>query len=125
MLTPSELLRSAPTYDVIIGDFGRDATIEYLRLASAYEKLLLAPVLASKQLPFYDEYRKSMYNVISDIAFLKSPAIRASADQLGHLTEDILVGLGPSGMSDDFVDRAASVVFREPHCSQTAWAHEL
>lgn len=109
----SDLLEMHTTYDIIVSDFGRDATIEYLRLVSESEKQLIETILARDGYEFFDEYRRIMFTVIGDLAFLKESAIATNATNNGYLTEDILIGLGSSPMSQEFVDRMILSVIQE------------
>ena len=107
-----ELVRLPVTYDIIIGDFGRDATIEYLRLMAAYERSVLEPVLRREGREFFDEYRRIMFAVLGDLAFFKKPAIAASVQGRGYFTDAILVGVGFTPPSADFIENVAiSVVY--------------
>ncbi len=101
------------TYDIIVSDFGRDATIEYLRLVADAEKRLIKGILAKDNREFFDEYRRLMFTAIADLAFFKKSAISTSAQSFGYLTEDILIGLGSSSMSEDFVDRVSLSIIQE------------
>jgi hypothetical protein len=112
MMRPRVLLEAPVTYDIIIGDFGRDATIEYLRLMAASEKELIGSIL-HRQHEFFDEYRRIMFSVIGDVAFFKRPAIADHAANVGFLTEDILVGAGFTPMSSDLAGRVALSVAQE------------
>jgi hypothetical protein len=113
MITAANLLEIPVTYDIVVGDFGRDATIEYQRLVAEQEKQLINKILANENLDFFDEYRRIMYSVVADIAFLKKDEIRYSTRKHGHLTDEILIGVGTnSGMSQDFVDRVLLTVIQ-------------
>jgi len=114
MLTARDLLKMRITYDIIVSDFGRDATIEYLRLMAASEKRLIKTILEPDGHEFFDEYRRIMFTVIGDLAFFKELAIAESAASNGYLTEDILIGLGSfTIMSHEVVDRIALGVIQE------------
>lgn len=113
MVSAVDLLRMPITYDIIISDFGRDATIEYLRLVATNEKRLIKKILEKDGHEFFDEYRRIMFTVVGDLAFFKETAIAESASRIGCLTEDILIGLGSSSMSKEFVDRVSLSVIQE------------
>lgn len=114
MLTAGDLLEMRITYDIIVSDFGRDATIEYLRLMSRSEKRLIKTILEPDGHEFFDEYRRIMYTVIGDLAFFKELAIAESAASNGYLTEDILIGVGAFPiMTQEVVDRVALSVLQE------------
>jgi hypothetical protein len=99
-------------YDIIVGDFGRDATIEFLRLVSKSEKDFISEILKQDERKFFDEYRRIMFTVIGDVAYFKSDALRESAAEKGYLTDSILIGVG-SPMSSDFEDRVAWSILQE------------
>lgn len=113
MITPFDLLRMPITYDIVVSDFGRAATVEYLRLSADRERYLIAKILDEGGHPFFDEYRRLMFTVIGDIAFYKHTAITESANRVGYLTEDILIGLGGTTASDDFLNRLLLAVLQE------------
>ncbi len=113
MLTPRDVLEAPVTYDLIVSDFGRDAAIEYLKLVAARERRLIEPILRGAGCEFFDEYRRIMFTVIADVAFFKRSAIANSTKNCGYLTEDILVGVGATPISRDFVDRVAISVVQE------------
>lgn len=113
MAMVSNLLKTRITYDIIVSDFGRDATIEYLRLVATSEKRLIKTILKRDDREFFDEYRRIMFTAVGDLAFFKESAIAQSATSSGYLTKDILIGLGPSPMSQEFVDRVALSVIQE------------
>lgn len=64
-----KLIKSPIIYDIIIGDFGRDATIEYLRFIVKYERQSIDRILNDSQTTFYDEYRKIMFSAICELSY--------------------------------------------------------
>jgi hypothetical protein len=114
MFSSNDLLRIPVTYDIIVGDFGRDAAIEYLRLLAKNEKKTINSILKHRNLGFFDEYRRMMFTVIADLAFLKKDAIGKSASNDGIIKEDILIGVGtPTIISMEFVNRISLSVIQE------------
>jgi hypothetical protein len=105
--TVSELLRWPISYDIIIGDFGRDATIEYLRLVARHERHILEPILSDEGREFFDEYRRIMFVVLGDVAFFKRDSIERSIEGRGYFADDILMGVGFTPPPQDFIDRVA------------------
>ncbi len=105
--TVHELLRHPITYDIIIGDFGRDATIEYLRLLADYERRVLGPILSAEGREFFDEYRRIMFVVLGDVAFFKQESIEQSIESRGYFADDILMGVGFTPPPRAFIDRVA------------------
>jgi len=112
-ISAADLLRMKITYDIVISDFGRDATIEYLSRVSSLEKRLIERVLVRDNLEFFDEYRRIMFTVVADLSYFKKSAIAKSIESQGYLKEDILIGFGPSSMSKGFVDRVTLSVIQE------------
>ena len=70
-ISAADLLRMKITYDIVISDFGRDATIEYLCRVSSLEKRLIERVLVRDNLEFFDEYRRIMFTVVADLSYFK------------------------------------------------------
>jgi hypothetical protein len=93
-LTPREILGLPVVRDIVVGDFGRDAAVAYVRLAAEEERVLLRHHLDAAGLPFLDEYRRVMPYTLCDIAAFKRDAITRDAQTHGHLTDSVLVGLG-------------------------------
>jgi hypothetical protein len=108
--TVRELLELPLTYDVVVSDFGREAALNYLRAVSIKEREIISAVLNQEGRPFFDEYRHIMFSVVADIAYLKKQAIAHCVAENAYLTEDVLIGVGPSPMPGDLVDRAAAIV---------------
>jgi len=92
---PAAVLRLPVIHDIVIGDFGRDATIEFLKRVSAGERDLILEWLDTDEHPFFDEYRRIMWTVLADIAEFKRETIAAVAKH-GALTTEVLVGVGGS-----------------------------
>jgi len=113
MQTSRDLLRAPITYDIVVSDFGRDATIEYLQLVTASEKRLILSVLEHEKREFFDEYRRMMFTTIGDVAYFKEPVIAASTAGRGYLADDVLIGVGSTLMSQEFIDRVSACVLQE------------
>jgi hypothetical protein len=113
MLNPRDLLGGPVTYDLIISDFGREAAIEYLHLAARYEKQLIDSILRVGGYRFFDEYRRMMFTLIGDVAFFKEAMIADSTSRDGFLSETILVGVGFSPASRDFIKRVTISIAQE------------
>ncbi len=109
-----DLLTMPITYDIIISDFGRDATIEYLRLVASLEKKLIGLILKPENLEFYDEYRRIMFSVIGDLNYFKETMIEENIVKRKCLTDEILIGVGrTANLNNEFVDRVAFSVIQE------------
>jgi len=107
------LLECPVVYDLIVGGFGRDASIEYLRLMAVREKEVIRRALEPEALTFFDEYRRIMFIALDDVAFYKASSIGEQILLHGHLTKDILVGGGLTPMSQEFVDRVCFAAAQE------------
>ncbi|VEN73435.1 hypothetical protein EPICR_170052 [Candidatus Desulfarcum epimagneticum] len=109
----ADLLRMPVTRDIVIADFGRDASLEYLRLVSRREKRLIEGVLAPEGHAFFDEYRRVMHTVVGDLAFLKETALERSAKNPGYLKGDILIGTGPWPRPGVFFQKLARLAVQQ------------
>ena len=109
----SDILQIPLVYDIVVSDFGRDAAIEYLHKVSLAEKEIIKQVLKKDGLFFFDEYRRIMFTVIADLFFFKQAEIQNALEAEGHFTKDILIGLGPSPMSEQFVHSVVVSVVQE------------
>lgn len=110
--TAAEILATPFTFDIIVGDFGRDASVEYIRLVAQREREMLQTILKADGHEFFDEYRRIMYTAINDVAYLKWPAI-AEAARHGALTDAILIGMGTTPISADFIERLTTLIIQE------------
>jgi len=112
-MTAKKILEMPIIYDIIISDFGRDATLEYLRLVSISEKRTIESILEKEGYKFFDEYRRIMFTVIADLAFLKKTAIEEGKSKDGFISDNILIGLGSTTMSQEFVDHVTLSAIQE------------
>jgi hypothetical protein len=110
--TAAEVLATPFTFDIIVGDFGRDASVEYVRLVAQREREMLQTILKAHGNEFFDEYRRIMYTASNDVAFLKQPAITEAAEH-GALTDTILIGMGTTPISADFIGRLTTLIVQE------------
>ena len=88
-----QLRAQAPTFDVIVGDFGREAATRYAALIGEEERQALGAELAARGLPFFDEYRRLMFTLVADIAYLKRGMIDRTWAAHGRLTDDVLIAI--------------------------------
>ncbi len=88
-----ELLRQPVVYDIVVGDFGRDAAATYFQLVAKLEReSIVSFLLPDGGVHFFDEYRRIMSCLISDVEYVKRSYIREAAERDG--TDDsILVGV--------------------------------
>lgn len=97
-----EKLRDHPlTFDVIIGDFGREAAVRYAALIVEEERQVLGAELAARGLPFFDEYRRLMFTLVADIAYLKRGMIDRTWAAHGQLTDDVLIAIKSHDVPSD------------------------
>lgn len=107
-------LRDLPTtYDVVVGDFGREASTRYLALLAEEERMFLSRLLATHDLPFLDEYRRIMFGHVGDVDFLKHATVRRVWSEQGHLTDEVLVAVKAHEVPADMVARFACVIHDE------------
>jgi hypothetical protein len=102
--------RLSTVYDIVIGDFGREAATRYMALLAQEERRQLAPLLRNAGLPFLDEYRRIMFGLIGDVAFLKETTIQNVWASRGHLTDDVLVAIKDHDVPADMVLRLACLI---------------
>jgi hypothetical protein len=106
----SDVLQIPIVYEIVVGDFGRAAAIDYLRMVSERERTLIRERLASANLPFFDEYRRIMFAALGDVAFYKKSLIDDVLRAEGHLSRQVLIGGGMTPVSREIVDRVATTV---------------
>ena len=104
-------LRDLPvTYDVVIGDFGREAATRYLNVLAVEERSLLSKLLVAEGLPFFDEYRRIMFSHVGDVSFLKGPMIGHVWETRGHLTDEVLVAVSGHAVQPELVMAMVRVI---------------
>jgi hypothetical protein len=99
-------------FDVVVSDFGRESAIEYLRLAAVIERRIIQSQLDEPNSEFYDEYRRIMFVLVADLAYFKQPQIRQLLAS-GHLSPEILLGLGGDVIPEDIRDRLARTIIEQ------------
>lgn len=106
------LLRVPSSFEIVIGDFGRAAAVNYLRIALSRARSLICNILSRANLPFFDEYRRMMFCLVADIGFFKAELINKVVAHHGKLNEDVLIGLGAQ-LSLDVVERVGLCVLQQ------------
>jgi hypothetical protein len=91
-VSTTHVLGIPSTFDIVLGDFGRDASIRFLELASLVERELIEAVL-DPELEFFDEYRRIMYSTLLHIEYFKRAEIHEFAASKRPLDSSILIGL--------------------------------
>jgi hypothetical protein len=109
-----EKLRAHPlTFDVIIGDFGREAAARYVALVGEEERKLLGAELDAQGLPFFDEYRRLMFTLVADIAHLKRGMIDRTWAAHGRLTDEVLFAIKSHDVPSDLKEAITELVQME------------
>lgn len=107
-------LRIQPSlFTIILGDFGREAATRYAGLLAAEERRHIAAILASKDLPFLDEYRRVMFSLVGDVAFLKTEMIDAAWEGSSRLSDRVLVAVRGNPVPLELIQRLALVIHDE------------
>ncbi|HMG16372.1 MAG TPA: hypothetical protein VK590_13035, partial [Saprospiraceae bacterium] len=100
-----KILELPVIFDIIISDFGREATNRYLKLIELKEKNIISKILKKNSRVFYDEYRRIMYTVIADLNYFKNAEILKATQENGFISDEILIGLGNTQISNVFFER--------------------
>ena len=104
------MTRQRPSRDplpaVVLGDFGRDAALNFCALLSRFERELLQQLIAG---PFFDEYRRLTPTLVGDLPFTKAVALEGAA---WPLDSRVLVGF-PGGLAQDEVTPRLAVLMLE------------
>ena len=108
-----KLIKSPIIYDIIIGDFGRDATIEYLRFIAKYEHQSIEKILNDSQITFYDEYRKIMFSAVCELSYFKENVIKECIKNNTILSNDVLFAVADNPMTSDFIERVTLRILQE------------
>ena len=95
------------TFDIILGDFGRVASVDYVRYLSEGEQSRLS---GGADTEFFDEQRRIMFNLCCQIQWLKKDSIAHQVKEQGYIDRDILVGIGPDQVSQEVVARGTETV---------------
>jgi hypothetical protein len=112
----NKLFGSAPrmsetVHVIVVGDFGRDASIRFCQLLSEAERALLRASSESEK--FYDESRRTTLSLVGHLPFIKDPYLDKFREDSRHLDDSILSGF-PGGPSPEFLAcRIGYLVFLE------------
>lgn len=99
------------TLAVVLGDFGRDATLRFCASLSRLERRHLTAELPSGA-PFFDEYRRLTLAIVGDLPFVKAPVLRDFARRGTPLDDRVLVGF-PGGPEPADVEQRLAVLALE------------
>jgi hypothetical protein len=88
-----------PTLAVVLGDFGRDATLRFCMTLSISERRRIQEQLTPGS-PFYDEYRCITLSIVGDLPFVKGSHLAIYSSRNKLLDDRILVGF-PNGINQD------------------------
>ena len=89
-------------HDIIIGDFGRPATLRYLELFSHYEKKFIKSH-ESLNHKFFDELRQVRYTVLGAVRLIKKDVIKLNNNKID---ENILFGINSFERDHDIILKA-------------------
>ena len=99
------------TLAVVLGDFGRDATLRFCTTLARVERQQLVRRLAAGT-PFFDEYRRMTLAVVGDLPFVKAPVLDGFAHRGEALDQRVLVGF-PGGPDPREVEERLAVLAME------------
>jgi hypothetical protein len=103
-----------PVYELVIGDFGRVASSEYVMLLTRIEQSLVHRYLsAGDDGDFYDEHRRIMFSLVSHVRYWKEPIIRDVLRRNGKLTDEVLISVGEHPVPRALIVRLALTVLLE------------
>lgn len=80
-------------FDVVVSDFGRESSIEFLRSVAILEKRIIRSLLSDPNAAFFDEYRRIMFTLIGDIGYFKQSLIERRGSKQ-FLDAGVLIGIG-------------------------------
>jgi hypothetical protein len=117
------LLRQPYVFDIVVSDFGRESSIEFVRSAAILERRVARSFLSGPDEPFFDEYRRLMFVLVGDLAYFKSTQIAAYLDS-GVLDRNILVGISDTSIPPDLIARIEeSVLFQLEYALSRGYRH--
>lgn len=101
-------------YDIVLSDFGRDSALDFFNEVRAIERDLVKRLVLEKNQPiaesFFDEYRRIMFTIEGDIAYVKADLLAKYKDSGQLLDSKILFGVGGTIPSPYSVDAIADVL---------------
>jgi len=69
-------------HDIVVGDFGREGTLRYLRAFEVAERRIIVQRLVGR--PFFDEMRRVKYTVLGALRQIKAEFLPASDAEIDH-----------------------------------------
>jgi hypothetical protein len=97
-------------FDIVIGDFGRMASIRYLHIVAERERQVISQALGEFDIRFYDEYRRIMTVTLNVLEYLKREPISHVIQSGKYFDDSILIGLGGTTISAPLMDAATMIV---------------
>lgn len=101
-------------YDVVLSDFGRDATLRLLRETASLERDFIVRILrddlGASNPAFFDEYRRIMFTCVGDVAYVKSDLLRRYTEPGIPLDPRILFGVGDTRIGQSEVEAIAETL---------------
>lgn len=109
----SELLALPYHYYIVIGEFSREAAIDFLQVFANEERLRIKKILDGSDTSFCDEYRRIMFTLNCDIGFYKKPIINRIRKESEAFNLKTVSGSEYNKIVSDFSDRLAYCVAQE------------
>lgn len=106
----SDLYNINNVFDIIVSDFGRDATLRYLSYFSDLEKNTILQYLEASA-DFFDEYRRVSICVIGNLGYVKEQALEYYYKNRLPFDNKVLVGFDSSFPYEELSNRIAKLVF--------------
>lgn len=100
-------VNTSGVFDIILGDFGRLASIDYVKYLSEEER---QEILGDRKSNFFDEERLIMFNLCCQIGWYKRDAISKQIQMKGSVDRNILIGIGPESVASEFLERGAETI---------------
>lgn len=100
-------VNASGVFDIILGDFGRLASVDYVKYLSEEER---REIVGVRQSDFFDEERRIMFNLCCQIGWYKRDSIMDQIQANGQVDRNILIGIGPESVAREFVKRGAETV---------------
>jgi hypothetical protein len=106
-------------FDVILSDFGRDSALKLARDVATTERSLIAGILTrehGRQVDFLDEYRRIMFSIVGDLAYIKRGLLTRKTSPSGLLSRGVLFGVGGTRILAEEISAMVDVLI-DPICA--------
>jgi len=105
----ADLLRLPRVFDIVISDFGRETAIKLVQNVAVLEHRIIRSKLKDPTFKFFDEYRRIMFALIGDIAYIKQPQIDEYRGR-GILDSGILLGMSGESIPASVKERLTQCI---------------